>query len=86
MCRGLKPFLDKIYDFLCFPKFSQKLEHFFFENFPKKKFERKIAGEVIKHTSNKFENAGVTCAGAVGCLAHAGGEFATAPTAPLSKP
>ena len=71
--------------FLCFPKFSQKLK-LFFENFPKKNFERKIAGEVIKHILNKFENAGGTCAGAVGCLAHAGGEFATAPTAPLSKP
>ena len=34
----------------------------------------------------KLKNAGETCAGAVGCLAHAGGEFATAPTAPLSKP
>ena len=73
------------YDFLCFPKFSQKLK-LFFENFQKKKFERKIAGEVIKHILNKFENAGGTCAGAVGCLAHAGGKFATAPTAPLSKP
>ena len=71
--------------FYVFQNSPQKLK-LFFEKFPKKNFERKIAGEVIKHTSNKFENAGGTCAGAVGCLAHAGGEFATAPTAPLSKP
>ena len=64
---------------------SAKNLNFFLKNF-QKKFERKIAGEVIKHILNKFENAGGTCAGAVGCLAHAGGEFATAPTAPLSKP
>ena len=33
-----------------------------------------------------FENAGGTYAGAVGFLAHAGGEFATAPTAPCPNP
>ena len=38
------------------------------------------------HKRSKKENAGGTCAGAVGVLAHAGGEFPTAPTAPLSKP
>ena len=35
---------------------------------------------------SKKENAGGTCASAVGFLAHAGGEFATAPLHPLSKP
>ena len=34
MSRGLKPFLDKIYDFLCFLKFSPKL-NFFLKIFPK---------------------------------------------------
>ena len=58
----------------------------FFENFPKKNFERKIVGEVIKHILNKFENAGGTCAGAVGFPAHAGGEFPTAPTALCPNP
>ena len=59
---------------LCFTEFTQNI------------FERKIAGEFIikalKHTSNKFGNAGGTCASSVGFLAQAGGEFATAP---LSK-
>ena len=36
--------------------------------------------------SKKKQNAGGTCASAVGFLAHAGGEFATAPLHPLSKP
>ena len=35
---------------------------------------------------SKKENTGGTCASAVGFLAHAGGEFATAPLHPLSKP
>ena len=48
-----------------------------------KPFFDKIRSNIKRHTSNKVQNAGGTCAGAVGFLAHAGGEFATAP---LSKP
>ena len=50
----------------------QKLEPILYESFEGEK--------------QRKENAGGTCAGAVGVLAHAGGEFPTAPTAPLSKP
>ena len=42
--------------------------------------------ESFESEKQKKENAGGTCASAVGFLAHAGGEFATAPLHPLSKP
>jgi hypothetical protein len=51
----------------------------------------KIVGFDIKNLNhlrvkNKKENAGGTCAGAVGFPAHAWGEFPTAPTAPCPNP